>query len=49
MKTVEGDEVIALHKFGLEKVDEKGQLGRLIKPEVATTALLREMAKNSTD
>ncbi|KAJ7302368.1 hypothetical protein DFH08DRAFT_945701 [Mycena albidolilacea] len=49
MKTVEGDEVIALHKFGLEKVDEKGQLARLIKPEVATTALLREMAKNSTD
>jgi hypothetical protein len=39
----------ALHKFNLEKVDEKEQLARLIKPQVATTALLREMAKNSTD
>ncbi|KAF7328905.1 hypothetical protein MVEN_02520200 [Mycena venus] len=47
MKVVEGDEVIALYKFGLKKSNEKGQMARLIKPEVVTTALLREVAKSS--
>ncbi|KAF8147761.1 hypothetical protein K438DRAFT_1779861 [Mycena galopus ATCC 62051] len=46
MKLVDGDEVIALYKFGLKKSNEKGQLARLIKPEVVTTALLRDLAKN---
>jgi hypothetical protein len=45
MKVVAGDEVIALYKFGLKKYNENRQIHRLIKPEVTTTALLREMAK----
>ncbi|KAJ6558126.1 hypothetical protein B0H19DRAFT_1261675 [Mycena capillaripes] len=45
MKVAAGDEVIGLYKFGLKRLTEKGQVSHLIKPEVTTTALLREMAK----
>ncbi|KAJ7262663.1 hypothetical protein B0H12DRAFT_1321731 [Mycena haematopus] len=46
MKLVESDKIIALYKFGLNKTHEGGRVTCLIKPEVVTTALLREMAKN---
>ncbi|KAF7361374.1 hypothetical protein MSAN_01170200 [Mycena sanguinolenta] len=42
----DGDGIIGLYKFGLDKTGEDGRLTCLIKPEVVTTALLREMAKN---
>ncbi|KAJ7675460.1 hypothetical protein B0H17DRAFT_1080865 [Mycena rosella] len=45
MGPVKGDEVISLHKFGLKRMTEQGQGTLLIKPEVTTAALLREMAK----
>ncbi|KAJ7280221.1 hypothetical protein C8J57DRAFT_1174932 [Mycena rebaudengoi] len=42
------DAVIAPYKFGLKKETELGEVIYLIKPEVATTALLREMKKESS-
>ncbi|KAJ6515204.1 hypothetical protein C8R47DRAFT_507309 [Mycena vitilis] len=45
MPAAAGDAVIALYKFGLSKQDEKMVISRLIKSEVTTSALLREMAK----
>ncbi|KAJ6491571.1 hypothetical protein DFH09DRAFT_1338451 [Mycena vulgaris] len=47
MEVVAGDEVIALYKFGLKRETEKAQVHLLIKPQVTTAALLREMAKPS--
>ncbi|KAJ7086446.1 hypothetical protein B0H15DRAFT_909561 [Mycena belliarum] len=45
MGAVMGDEVIALYKFGLKRQTEDGQNTLLVKPQVTTVALLREMAK----
>jgi hypothetical protein len=45
MGAVAGDEIIGLYKFGLQRETEQGQISLVIKPEVATTALLREMKK----
>ncbi|KAJ6510552.1 hypothetical protein C8R45DRAFT_813992 [Mycena sanguinolenta] len=46
MGVMDGDGIVGLYKFGLDKTGEDGRLNCLIKPEVVTTALLREMAKN---
>ncbi|KAJ7086444.1 hypothetical protein B0H15DRAFT_782204 [Mycena belliarum] len=43
-----GDEVVGKYKFGLIKVDESRRVSYLIKPEVATTALIRETSKHVT-
>jgi hypothetical protein len=46
MGAVAGDEVVGRYRFGLIKLAEGGQVSCLIKPEVATMALIRETAKN---
>ncbi|KAJ7186849.1 hypothetical protein C8R46DRAFT_880466 [Mycena filopes] len=47
MGAVAGDEIVGRYKFGLMKRTENGERFDLIKPEVATTALIREICKNS--
>ncbi|KAJ7280219.1 hypothetical protein C8J57DRAFT_121190 [Mycena rebaudengoi] len=42
-----GDGIIGMYKFGLRRLSENGALSFLLQPEVATTALLREMGKQT--
>ncbi|KAJ7207968.1 hypothetical protein GGX14DRAFT_634623 [Mycena pura] len=44
MGPMAGDEVLGLYHFGLKKQTEIAEVSYLIKPEVTTEALLREMA-----
>ncbi|KAJ7475091.1 hypothetical protein B0H11DRAFT_1722398 [Mycena galericulata] len=46
MGAAAGDEVVGRIKFGLIKLKEAGGIFCLLKPEVATTALIRETSKN---
>ncbi|KAJ7675458.1 hypothetical protein B0H17DRAFT_1207643 [Mycena rosella] len=46
MGAAKGDKVVGRYRFGLMKLDEHGRVSYLIKPEVATTALIRETSKN---
>ena len=41
-----GDEVVGLYHLGLRKQTEQGHTEYLIKPQVATEALFREMMKD---
>ncbi|KAJ7021477.1 hypothetical protein C8F04DRAFT_1273694 [Mycena alexandri] len=41
-----GDEVVTLYKFGLKRQTEDGHISYLLKPEVATGAFLRELARS---
>ncbi|KAJ7074580.1 hypothetical protein C8F01DRAFT_971807 [Mycena amicta] len=47
MGVVEGDEVIGLFHLGLQRRTEQGRVSLLVKPQVTTAALLREMSKES--
>lgn len=46
MGATAGDAVVGRYKFGLIKLMEDGEFSFLAKPEVATTALIRETSKN---
>ncbi|KAJ7764841.1 hypothetical protein B0H16DRAFT_1310330 [Mycena metata] len=48
MGAAAGDEIVGRYKFGLMKVTETGERFDLMKPEVATTALIRETSKSSS-
>ncbi|KAJ7736713.1 hypothetical protein DFH07DRAFT_722836, partial [Mycena maculata] len=41
-----GDDVVAQYRFGLLKLREDGEISCMVKPEVVTTALIRETSKN---
>jgi hypothetical protein len=47
MGAAAGDEIVGRYRFGLSKRAEDGEFSCLTKPEVATTALIRETSKNS--
>ncbi|KAJ7186850.1 hypothetical protein C8R46DRAFT_280815 [Mycena filopes] len=40
-----GDEVLTVYKFGLRRQTEDGRISHMLKPEVATRALLRQLAR----
>ncbi|KAJ7629512.1 hypothetical protein DFH06DRAFT_721506 [Mycena polygramma] len=46
MGAAEGDAVVGRYKFGLVKIAEDGEITYLLKPEVATTALIRVTSRN---
>ncbi|KAJ7153011.1 hypothetical protein C8R46DRAFT_912850 [Mycena filopes] len=47
MGAVAGDDIVGRYRFGLMKLTEHGERSYLVRPEVATTALIRETAKNN--